>query len=123
MGRDLTDREAARRLGKHLRTIQRWCQTGVLPNAHKLGRSWRIPEADLWGAQVGQSADEAERALRAARLACEDLRAEVEAARATRSAPAKRNWRRIAREVAALAAALRGLPDDPSKVPSWLDRG
>lgn len=38
-----------------------------LPGAYKLGRSWRIPEADLWGAQVGRSGDETERALLTAR--------------------------------------------------------
>jgi excisionase family DNA binding protein len=28
-------------------TITRWCRDGKFPNAKKLGRVWRIPEADI----------------------------------------------------------------------------
>ena len=44
---DLTDREVAKALRKSVRTIQRWCQSGKLPDAYKAGRAWRIPERSL----------------------------------------------------------------------------
>lgn len=49
---DWTDREVAAALRKSVRTVQRWCDAGKLPGAHKAGRSWRIPGRALTRAQV-----------------------------------------------------------------------
>jgi excisionase family DNA binding protein len=50
---DLSDLEVARALGKSVRTVQRWCESGKLPGAYKAGRSWRIPRASLPRAHSG----------------------------------------------------------------------
>lgn len=68
MATDLTDGEAAGLLGKHPRTIQRWCQAGKLPGAYKAGRSWRIPRAALRQAKLGPALAEDDW-VRQARLA------------------------------------------------------
>jgi len=122
VARDLTDREAAVELGKHPRTIQRWCKAGALPGARKVGRSWRVPPAAIRAAQLDHvfGSDEIERELRATTLACRTLTAELEEGRVRRAAPVSRNWRRIAREIEELREALEGLPNKPGEVPGWL---
>ncbi len=122
MARDLSDTEVARELGKHPRTIQRWCKAGALPGARKLGRSWRIPAADVRATRVAQAngADDVERELRAARVVCEQLKQEMDVAIDRRAAPVERNWRRIARELEKLHRALGGLPSRPDEVPGFL---
>lgn len=45
--RDYTDGEAAVALGKHVRSVQRYCAAGLIEGAHKQGRKWRIPPAGL----------------------------------------------------------------------------
>ena len=121
MARDLSDREVARELGKHPRTIQRWCLAGDLPGARKVGCRWRIPAADVRATRVGEDggADDVERELRAARVVCEQLRQEMEVA-IDRRAPVERNWRSIARELEKLHQGLGGLPSRPDEVPSFL---
>ena len=123
VARDLTDREAARELGKHPRTIQRWCTSGALPGARKVGRSWRIPPEAVRATRVAHAdrGDPVERDLRAAALACGQLKRELEVAKDPRAGPAERNWRRVAREIEKLHWALADLPSKPSEVPSWLD--
>src|SRR5437868_2556501 len=76
---DLTDTEVAQRLGKHPRTIQRWCSAGRLPGAYKAGRSWRIPHAALRRAELGAALeqDDYRSELRAAVRACEEIRQEL----------------------------------------------
>lgn len=112
----------ARRLGKHPRTIQRWCQKGNLPGAYHAGRSWRIPASALRKAEVDRAfrPEEVERELRAAMRVCQTLTAEIEQAKRRRRPPVERNWRRIALEVGQLRRALAGLPESPSQVPGWL---
>jgi len=82
MTRDLSDREVARALGKHPRSIQRWCGAGRLPGAYKAGRSWRIPRSALRAAQVDRALGSGgiERELRAAAVACRELRSDLEGA-------------------------------------------
>lgn len=45
----LTDKQAARLLGIHCKTIQRLCRSGQIP-AHHIGRFWRLraSELDSW---------------------------------------------------------------------------
>lgn len=123
VARDLTDREAARELGKHVRTVQRWCRAGDLPGARKVGRSWRIPAAAIRARRAAAAGgrDDVERELRAATLACQALRTELEQTKARGRPAVGRNWRRVARELEALHAALAGLPSSPSQVPAWVD--
>ena len=48
--RPLSTAEAAEILKVNPRTIQRWCKTGRLPNAYKLGgktAQWLIPPEDI----------------------------------------------------------------------------
>lgn len=122
MPTDLTDTEVATRVGKHRRTIQRWCQEEKLPGAYKAGRSWRIPPASLRAAELAQAfrADEVERELRAATLVCRALADELEQGKLKRRAPVERNWRRVARELEHLHGALARLPASPGEVPGWL---
>jgi excisionase family DNA binding protein len=123
VARDLTDREVARELGKHLRTIQRWSRAGVLPGARKVGRSWRIPPEAVRATKAAQvkGGDQVVRDLRAAAIVCGELKRELEIAKDPRSAPVERNWRGVAREIEKLHQALAGLPSKPSEVPGWLD--
>jgi excisionase family DNA binding protein len=111
---DLTDIELARRLGKHPRTVQRWCKAGKLPGAYKAGRSWRIPRRSVREAGLGMALrdDDGERELRAATLVCRELSAELDAMRGPPQAtpPVPRNWRAIARRLEQLESALQGLP-------------
>ena len=122
VARDLTDKEVARELGKHPRTIQRWCRAEKLPGAYQVGRSWRIPRSALRAAELDGAfrPDELERELRAATLVCRTLAAEIEEGKPRRRAPVDRNWRRVARELEQLREALDRLPAKPSEVPSWL---
>ncbi|MCA1700698.1 MAG: helix-turn-helix domain-containing protein, partial [Actinobacteria bacterium] len=80
MSRDLSDQQVAQALGKHPRSIQRWCQAGKLPGAYKAGRSWRIPRAALRAARVDRAlrSDGIARELLAATLACRELCADLE---------------------------------------------
>ncbi len=125
MARDLSDREVARQLDKHPRTIQRWCNAGALPGARKLGRSWRIPPEAVRAAKVARAngGDSVERELRAAVVVCRQLRREIEVAKDPRPESVARNWRRVAREIEKLHEALAELPSKPSEVPGWLDPG
>jgi excisionase family DNA binding protein len=122
MARDLTDKEVARELGMHPRSIQRRCKAGALPGAYKAGRSWRIPRSALQAAELDRAfrPDELERELRAATLACRTLAAEIDAGKRRRRAPVDRDWARVARELEHLREALDRLPGKPSEVPSWL---
>ncbi len=118
-----TDREVARLLRKHPRTIQRWCKTGKLRGARKAGRSWRIPpravrEAELDAEQLGG----VERDLRSAILVCGELRKEwidLVAARADTGQwpPSSRDWKRIALHVELLRRAMVGLPQGADDLP------
>lgn len=49
--------KAARRLGKHPKTIERWCRDGRIEGARKVGATWRIPPdaLDHVGARPEQS--------------------------------------------------------------------
>lgn len=52
MERPLTAAEAANELGRDPRTVQRWCNAGVFPNAYRINpearRSpWMIPPEDV----------------------------------------------------------------------------
>lgn len=44
---DLTVEEAAKALGRRPSTVRGWCAAGLLPEAYRLGRAWRIPRASL----------------------------------------------------------------------------
>ena len=70
-------------LGKHPRTIQRWCQEGKLPGCYKAGRSWRIPRGTLRQAGLGNALepDKTAAKLKAAHALTESLRAEFEESR------------------------------------------
>jgi len=122
MAGDLTDTEVAQALGKHPRSIQRWCQAGKLLGAYKAGRSWRIPRSALRAAELESAfaRDPIERELHAAVLACRMLNAEVEEVRRGTYPSVKRDWRRIARMLGELQKALGALPRSPTDVPSWL---
>lgn len=125
METDLTDVEAAQALGKHRRTLQRWCTAGKLPGAYKAGRSWRIPRRALREKGLGEAliSDDLEREVRAATLLCEAVRLELEGlkgqVRPVFGAPPVdgRNWPRIARELEGLEAGLSGLADLAGRVP------
>ncbi len=119
MARDLTDVEVARELGVHKRSIQRWCQAKKLPGAYKVGRSWRIPRAALRAARVDRAlrSDAVEGELRAAALACDELRADLEGSSERRRAVRAR-WRRIGPELQGLLWSLEDLLRVSSKEPS-----
>ncbi len=110
MTRDLSDREVARALGMHPRSIQRWCQAKKLPGAYKAGRSWRIPRSALRAARVDRAlrSDGIERELRAAAVACRELRADLEGPDDRRRAVRGRWWR-IGPELQDLLWALEDL--------------
>ncbi len=110
MTRDLSDREVARALGMHPRSIQRWCQAKKLPGAYKAGRSWRIPRSALRAARVDRAlrSDGIERELRAAAVACRELRADLEGSDDRRRAVRGRWWR-IGPELQDLLWALEDL--------------
>jgi excisionase family DNA binding protein len=122
---DLTDKEVAKLLRKHPRTVQRRCQAGKLPGAYKAGRSWRIPPRALRGAKLGEALirDDVERELRAATLVCEQLRKEMEALKlgSDRLHPDPpsdgRNWPLVARELERLEGSLSGLAKLAARVP------
>lgn len=105
---DLTDVEVARALRKHPRTIQRWCKAGKLPGAYKAGRAWRIPRRSLRSAQLSRAfgADQIERELGAAALACGELAEELDALEVHVPPPLVRNWRRADRALGELQRAL-----------------
>jgi excisionase family DNA binding protein len=118
----LTDREVARLLRKHPRTIQRWCQSGKL-RCRKVGRSWRIPPRAVREAELdAELVDGVERDLRAATLVCGDLRKEwidlgVERAATGRWPPSTRDWKRIALHVELLRGVIGGLPGRADELP------
>jgi len=123
---DLSDKEVAKLLRKHPRTIQRRCQAGKFPGAYKAGRSWRIPRQTLREAKLGEALvrDAVERELRAATIACEQLRQELEALKAKPRPPfasafedGGRNWRAVHHQLDKLQEALRGLPELAGSVP------
>ena len=122
MARDLTDREVARELGMHKRSIQRRCQAKKLPGAYKVGRSWRIPRSALRAAQLDRAFGprQGERELHAATLRCRELRAEIEEIRRSGAGAVRSDWRGLVRELADLNDALEGLPRDLGQLPSWL---
>ena len=122
MARDLSDREVARELGMHPRSIQRRCQAGKLPGAYKAGRSWRIPRSALRTAQLDRAfrPRERERELYAATLRCRELKAEMDEVRQSGPSAVQSNWHGVVRELADLHDALEGLPRDRRQLPSWL---
>jgi excisionase family DNA binding protein len=119
MSRDLSDQEVARALGKHPRSIQRWCQAGRLPGAYKAGRSWRIPRSALRAARVDLAlgSDGIERELRAAALACRELCSDLEGSDERRRA-VRAQWRRIGPELQGLLWSLEDLLRVSSREPS-----
>lgn len=119
MARDLSDVEVARALRKHPRSIQRWCLAGKLPGAYKAGRSWRIPRSALRAARVDRAlrSDGVERELRAAALACRQLRADLEGSEERRRAVRNR-WSRTGPELRDLLWALEDLLRVSSREPS-----
>lgn len=82
MSRDLTDRELAKALHKHPRTIQRWAASGRLPSAYKAGRSWRIPLSSLSASQSAAAASRRLGALYEQKTAMSDLRELLRVSRA-----------------------------------------
>src|SRR4051794_15279145 len=105
-------------LGVHKRTIQRWCLAKKLPNAYRVGRSWRIPRRAVRDSAVARAMIEepVERELRAATELCDQLRGELTnlanrriAVLGTEPPPAMRDWRTIGQELAALETATDGL--------------
>ena len=124
MRRDLTDAEVARVLGKHPRTIQRWCNQQKLPGAYRSGRSWRIPRSALRAAQLARAfrASDGERELRAAMLRCHELQAEIEDIKRSGPGAVRSDWPRLVRELDTLASAIEGLPRDLRQLPGWMSR-
>ncbi len=122
MTRDLSDREVARALGMHPRSIQRWCQAKKLPGAYKAGRSWRIPRSALRAAQLDRAfrPRRGERELYAATLRCRELHAEMDEVRRSGPSAVRSNWRGVVCELADLHDALEDLPRDRRQLPSWL---
>ena len=122
MARDLTDREVARELGMHPRSIQRRCQAKKLPGAYKAGRSWRIPRSALRAAQLDRAfrPRDSEPELRAATLRCRELQAEMDEVRRSGGGAVRSDWHRLVRELADLHEALEGLPRESRQLPSWL---
>ncbi len=124
---DLSDVQVANALGKHKRTIQRWCASGKLLGAYKAGRSWRIPPSALREAGLSKalSRDGVEQELRAAARLCGQLRGELEAmkgqirpALASRAQdPGGRNWASTAMDLARLEKAVEGLADLAKRAP------
>jgi excisionase family DNA binding protein len=109
---DLSDVEAARLVGKHRRTIQRWCLKGKLPGCYKAGRSWRIPPAALRTAGLGKALepDSVAAELAAAEALVESLLAELsDAAQRKRPPLVARDWRSVAASARRLATASRRL--------------
>jgi len=122
----LTDLEAARLLRKHPRTIQRWCQAGKLPGAYKAGRSWRIPPPALRQAGLPSGRKPEEDyvlELRKATAVVGEIAAELEELRQLgldEEPRRRRDWRRVAQQLARLEQALEGLPELAAKVPERL---
>ncbi len=119
MTRDLSDREVARALGKHPRSIQRWCQAGRLPGAYKAGRSWRIPRSALRAAKVDRAfrADAIEREIRAAALPCDELRSNLQGPDHRTRATVRARWSRISPELQRLMWSLEDLIRISSREP------
>ena len=111
-GPDLTDREVALALRKHVRTVQRWCASGRLADAYKAGRAWRIPAASL-EAVAGHEFERLRSGLEAAVTACERLRADANAAAQARrrwgETPTSRDWTAVTADIAAIEQALAGV--------------
>lgn len=120
MATDLNDREAARLLDKHPRTIQRWCERGKLPGAYKAGRSWRIPRRALQQAKLGPALadDDWIRELQLATATCKQIRAEADHIKRHRRASMTRDWPKLARELKQLALATDGLEDIARRIPA-----
>jgi excisionase family DNA binding protein len=120
---DLTDAQVAELLGKHKRTIQRWCAADKLPGSYRAGRSWRIPRSALRDMKLSNALihDDGQRELRAAVIVCEELRWELDSLRRRGPLPpqpaSKRNWPVLAREAEQLQRSLDGLPELASRVP------
>ncbi len=119
MARDLSDKEVARALRMHPRSIQRWCQAGKLPGAYKAGRSWRIPRSALRAARVDRAvrSDPIERELRAAAVACRQLRADLEGSD-TRRRAVRGRWSRTRPALQDLLWALEDLLVVSTREPS-----
>lgn len=129
MATDLSDREAANLLGKHMRTVQRWCAAGKLPGSYKAGRTWRIPRRALQAAGLGQAlaGDPVDAEVESAIALCDQIRAELVALKGQElpalgrrdpmARPAGRNWAALARRLERLEDALKGLPDLAAQVP------
>jgi excisionase family DNA binding protein len=124
---DLTDVEVARLVGKHPRTIQRWCQDEKLPGAYKAGRSWRIPRRALRGAGLPGTADGEDyvRELSVATRVVEEIAAELRELRELGfwSEPrVRRDWSRTVQDLRRLEQALEGLSSLAGQVPERLQR-
>lgn len=129
MATDLSDKEAAILVGKHPRTIQRWCAAGKLLGSYKAGRSWRIPREALFKAGLGGAlaGDPAGAELDSAIALCEQLRRELElqkmrgvrivGRRQTGEPGEHGKWRVLARKLERLERALAGLAELAAQVP------
>jgi excisionase family DNA binding protein len=125
MSADLRDFELALMLGKHPRTIQRWCAAGKLPGAYKAGRSWRIPRSALTEAGLPQkfAAESIERHLKAATDACKALTEELQELEREGRLTFPRDWNALAQDLRALQESVEGLPERASKVPKRFQLG
>src|SRR5215207_2778933 len=118
---ELTDREVARELRVHVRTVQRWCGRGLLEGAFKAGRRWRIPRAAVQQlrdpVRIPSVDDAAADGFNAAawQLAAVayELRELAERRRLGRPPPPNgRSWRAIAGEARNLERTAKAIADE-----------